>query len=90
MTGNASMQRLKLDLTMCPRLIPYFGAKAFTLMYPSPQHDALIEPFAGGASYALRYPDRKVILVEKSIAVALLDRCLCVRDPKPAARQRCG
>lgn len=45
---------------------PYFGAKYMkALHYPAPCHDTIIEPFAGGAGYSLRYPDRRVILFDK-------------------------
>lgn len=39
-------------------------------------HDTIIEPFAGAAGYALRYPDRKVVLVEKNPKVAATWRYL--------------
>lgn len=43
----------------------YFGGKwRIAPRYPAPEHDILIEPFAGAAGYSLRYPDRKVVLVE--------------------------
>jgi hypothetical protein len=32
--------------------------------FPTPTHDKIIEPFAGSAGYALRYPDRDVLLYE--------------------------
>jgi site-specific DNA-adenine methylase len=44
----------------------FFGSKwRAALRYPAPLHDTIIEPFAGGAGYALRYHTRRVILVEK-------------------------
>lgn len=52
----------------------YFGGKA--PQYPPPEHDIIIEPFAGSAGYATRYPDREVILVEKSPEIAALWRWL--------------
>lgn len=33
--------------------------------YPAPQHDTIVEPFAGSAGYSVRHADRKVILGEK-------------------------
>ncbi len=45
-------------------------------MYPQPKHGTLIEPFAGSAGYALRYPDHKVILVEKYDVIAEIWRFL--------------
>lgn len=32
--------------------------------YPPPRYHRLIEPFAGSAGYALRYPDRNVLLID--------------------------
>ena len=44
----------------------YYGGKwRAAPRYPSPVHDTIIEPFAGAAGYAMRYPDRRVILVDK-------------------------
>lgn len=33
-------------------------------LYPHPQHDIIIEPFAGAAGYAVRYHDRRVTLAD--------------------------
>ena len=44
----------------------YYGGKnRAARLYPQPEHDTIIEPFAGAAGYSCRYPDRKVILVDK-------------------------
>lgn len=49
----------------------YFGGKyRLAPRYPAPRHGQIIEPFAGSAGYALRYPDRRVLLVERSEAIA--------------------
>jgi len=51
----------------------YFGSKArIAKNYPAPIYPLLIEPFAGSAGYACRYPDRQVILYEKDPRVAAL------------------
>ena len=43
----------------------YYGGKYRAAPhYPAPQHDTIIEPFAGAAGYSMRYPDRKVILCD--------------------------
>lgn len=55
----------------------YFGGKSsLSRYYPVPEHDTVIEPFAGAAGYATRYHRRKVILVEKDERVATLWRYL--------------
>ena len=55
----------------------YFGGKYRAApKYPAPVHDTIIEPFAGAAGYSLRYPERKVILVEKYAVVAEVWRYL--------------
>lgn len=38
--------------------------------YPAPQHDTIVEPFAGSAGYSVRYHGRKVILCEIDPIVA--------------------
>ena len=49
----------------------YFGGKwRIAPKYPKPVHDTLIEPFAGSAGYALRYPHLNVSLVDANEAVA--------------------
>lgn len=52
-----------------PQLRPFFGFyggkwRDALKHYPAPQHDTIIEPFAGSAGYALRYYDRKVVLCD--------------------------
>lgn len=60
----------------------YFGGKwRAAPRYPAPKHDTIIEPFAGAAGYSLRYPDRRVILVEKYWQVAAVWRFLICGDP---------
>lgn len=55
----------------------YFGGK-WTLApkYPAPEHAMIVEPFAGSAGYATRYPEREVVLVEKAPHIAMLWRWL--------------
>lgn len=55
----------------------YFGGK-WTLApkYPPPEHAMVIEPFAGSAGYATRYPDREVVLVERFPLLAAMWRWL--------------
>lgn len=43
----------------------YFGSKWARIgQYPAPTHSTIVEPFAGAASYACRYYDRRVILAD--------------------------
>ena len=49
----------------------YFGGKwRAAKRYPVPEYDTIVEPFAGSAGYSLRYPHKKVILVERDERVA--------------------
>lgn len=43
----------------------FYGGKWRTaLRYPPPQHEMIVEPFAGSAGYSVRYFDRKIRLVD--------------------------
>lgn len=55
----------------------YYGAKwRAARRYPEPMHGTIVEPFAGAAGYALRYPDRNIVLVEKYACIAGIWRWL--------------
>lgn len=55
----------------------YYGGKwRAAPRYPAPMFDTIVEPFAGAAGYACRYPDRRVILVDKYPVVAGIWRYL--------------
>lgn len=55
----------------------YYGGKwRAAPRYPAPQCASIVEPFAGAAGYSLRYPDRKVILVEKYDVIVAVWRFL--------------
>ncbi len=44
----------------------YYGSKKSIIdYYPPPKYGKIIEPFAGAASYAVKYWDREVLLVDK-------------------------
>lgn len=43
----------------------FYGSKwQAAKRYPAPTHPVVCEPFAGSAGYALRYPDRRVVLCD--------------------------
>lgn len=57
------------DKGSIPALRPFFGYyggkwRDALKFYPTPEYKTIVEPFAGSAGYALRYPDRNVILCE--------------------------
>lgn len=57
--------------------VKYYGSKwSLAPRYPQPDHNTIIEPFAGGANYALHYYDRRVILVERNEKLAAVWRFL--------------
>ena len=61
----------------------YYGGKwRIAKRYPPPQYKTIIEPFAGAAGYSLRYPDRKIILVENNPKLAALWRYLISASPQ--------
>lgn len=65
----------------------YFGAKKMhAWRYPAPEHDTIIEPFAGAAGYSTGYFRRKVILCEKNPRVAALWRYLIKVSPEEIER----
>jgi hypothetical protein len=65
----------------------YYGGKwRAAPRYPRPEHDTIIEPFAGSAGYSLRYPDRKVILVDCYPVVAEIWRYLIAVSPSEILR----
>jgi len=60
----------------------YYGGKwRAAPRYPAPKYGTIVEPFAGAAGYALRYADRKVILVERYHVVAEIWRWLIGAKP---------
>ena len=60
----------------------YYGGKwAAARWYPGPRYDTIIEPFAGAAGYSCHYPDRRVILVDKSPVICGIWRWLISVDP---------
>ncbi len=72
-----------------PLLRPFFtfygGKYRAAPKYPAPLHPVIVEPFAGSAGYAMRYPERQVVLVERDPVIAALWKWLTV---VPADRVR--
>jgi 16S rRNA G966 N2-methylase RsmD len=61
----------------------YYGSKSKIVgLYPAPNYDVIIEPFAGSARYALEYWDRQVYLVEKDKLLVALWKWLQKCSPK--------
>lgn len=50
--------------TLRPFFTYYGGKWRIAPSYPAPRHNLLVEPFAGAAGYAMRYPDRRVHLID--------------------------
>lgn len=66
---------------------PYYGGKFRSApRYPAPAHDWIVEPFAGSAGYAMRYPDRQVVLVEASEPIAAIWQYLTLVSPREVLR----
>jgi site-specific DNA-adenine methylase len=54
-------------------LFKWFGSKWLSSKkLPEPDYDTIVEPFAGGAGYSLRYYKKKVILCEKDPHISRL------------------
>lgn len=52
-------------------MFSYYGSKSKIVhLYPKPKYGRIIEPFAGSARYALRYPDNEVTLLEIDPTIA--------------------
>jgi len=62
----------------------YYGAKwraVHSGRYPEPQHNHIVEPFAGAAGYALHYPLRRVTLCDRDPVIAGIWRWLISATP---------
>ena len=55
----------------------YYGGKnRAAKLYPAPEHNLIVEPFAGAAGYSCRYYWKKVVLVDRSPIIAGIWRYL--------------
>lgn len=73
----------QFDMPKIRPVLSYYGGKWRSARhYPEPTHATIIEPFAGGAGYSLRYYTRDVVLVEKNPKVAAIWRYLLTADPE--------
>ena len=60
----------------------YYGGKwRAAPRYPAPECKTIVEPFAGAAGYACRYPWRQVVLVDKDPIIAGLWAYLIAASP---------
>lgn len=71
----------RLSYSMKPFWDYYGGKYRAAPRYPSPLHRRIIEPFAGAAGYATRYPELEVILIEKYPIIAEMWRWLIAAKP---------
>jgi site-specific DNA-adenine methylase len=69
-------------MTMLRPFFSFYGSKwRLAPKYPEPKYETIIEPFAGSAGYALHYPERQVILVERDPKIAAVWRYLVSAQP---------
>lgn len=69
---------------MARSIFKFYGSKHRIIPhYPAPAYPLIVEPFAGSASYALRYPEHEVLLVEKDPEVAAVWKWL-LEEASPA------
>jgi site-specific DNA-adenine methylase len=77
----------------CGTLRPFFGYyggkwRDAIKHYPPPQHEVIVEPFAGSAGYSLRYAQRKVVLCELDPILAGVWKYLIEVSPAEIRRIR--
>lgn len=69
-------------------LFKWFGSKWLSSKtLPPPRHDTLVETFAGGAGYALRHCEKRVVLCERDPNIAELWRWLIEQATDAAVRE---
>ncbi len=73
----------------------YGGKRRLVGFYPSPQHDVVVEPFAGSGAYSVRHlvpvkgqqPIRRAILIDKDPRVCDIWERLLAMDPDKLRHQ---
>ena len=66
---NGHANGVPINGAQAPQLRPFFGYyggkwRDALKHYPEPDHETIVEPFAGSAGFSLRYAHRKIILCE--------------------------
>ena len=66
---NGHANSVPINGAHAPQLRPFFGYyggkwRDALKHYPEPNHETIVEPFAGSAGFSLRYAHRKIILCE--------------------------
>jgi len=75
--ADAKALGLRVRMTSLRPFWRYYGGKWRNAPhYPPPEHNTIMEPFAGAAGYSLRYAHKRVILVDKSPIIAGIWRYL--------------
>ena len=87
MLRNSNCHLVEADRADASYLSPFFGYyggkwRDALKHYPAPEHDTVIEPFAGSAGYALRHAGREVILCEIDPIVCAVWQYLVHVKPK--------
>jgi len=63
--------RLRSHATRFKSIFSYYGGKSrIAHLYPPPQHDTIIEPLCGAASYSAQYAERNVLLYDSDSVTA--------------------
>lgn len=81
------------ELSSRAQLRPFFGYyggkwRDAVKHYPPPEHETIVEPFAGSAGYSLRYAERNVVLCELDPILAAVWKYLINVSPGEIRRIR--
>ena len=80
---DAGRLAARVDAMMLRPFFSFYGGKwrVTPKHYPPPEHDTIVEPFAGGAGFSLRYSDRRVVLCDLDPVIAGVWRYLVSVSP---------